>query len=253
MSFLMRRRENTPRKAPAIHPVATAVLLALGLVASGCPPDAQAPGMDGNPAEGPEAAATRPAGKPVLLLLVQLRIVTFEVPVGSVSASEQLWVYLDEEPVGVRRGVSLGRNGIRIGVTPAKNWDDLAAVLKRMHGRRAREVTVIARPGRPKTVVLKAKQPSQRLFVFYDDLTLSGAEYPPGDNVLQLAFALDEDDPSRVHITGLPQIRSAARRPRLVRKPGHVLIAKGPDLFSFQALTFQMAVGSEDIVVIGPS
>ena len=218
---------------------------------SGCPPG-QGDALRGGPGRmpGTDAAST---GNQLHVRFVFLRIVTFEVPAGAASASEQIWSYLDEESIGVQQGVSLARNGIRMGIGREKDWPDLARILKQMTGRRVRQTTVTALPGVPVPLELKRKQPGQTIFTFYEDLTLSGADYPAGDNLLTIACTLDEDDPTIVRLTGLPQIRSTYRKPTVLNRPGEPMIVERPVIYDLPSLMFQVTVASRDFLVIGPN
>ena len=188
-----------------------------------------------------------------MVLMVRVQIETFELPIGAASESDQIWTYLNEEPVGTQRGVTLGRNGIRIGVGRAEDWPDLARVLKRLKGRRVLGHTITSLPGATKVVMLQAKQPPQDVFTFYEDLTGSGKRYPAGDAMLAISTALNEDDISSVQITGMPQIRSSEHRPRIIRERSTPRIVDRPELFNFEPLTFRLEVPSGGFVVIGPS
>ena len=102
-------------------------------------------------------------------------------------------------------------------VTSPQAFDGL-----RMTGRKLHESAVIAIPGRPVSIVLKRGLPQQTMFLFRPDRTLSGLDYPPGDNLLTIACTLDEDDQSKVLITGLPQVRTTYHRPQFVDRTGVV-------------------------------
>lgn len=223
----------------------------LAALLSGCPPGRQGlPGGSLGRMPGTDAAST---GRAVRVRFVFLHLVTFEVPAGVASASEQIWSYLDEESIGTQQGLSLARNGIRMGLGREEDWPDLARILKQMTGRRLRETTVTALPGAAVPLELKKRQPRQIIFTFYEDLTVSGADYPPGDNLLRIACTLDEDDPTVVRITGLPQIRSTRRKPTVLNKPDTVAIVERPTVHDLDPLMFQVSVPSKDFLVIGPN
>jgi len=202
-----------------------------------------------------EVFANTTTGKPAdnnYLLVVHLRLVAVELPVGTVSSSEQIWSYLDEEGIRQARTAVLTLNGIRIGRGQEASWPDVARVLQRMTGRAVNESMMTALPGDPVPIILKAHQPAQTIFVFDQDGTLRGADYPPGDNLLRICCTLDQDDPSQVLITGLPQIRTSRMRTRFIRRNGRLIMADRPDLYSLTELTFQALLPSKDFLVIGP-
>ena len=55
--------------------------------------------------------------------------------------------------------------------------------LNRMTGREVKETATMALPSQPFQIMLKQVQPIQTIFTFYRDRTLSGLDYPPGDNL----------------------------------------------------------------------
>jgi len=217
---------------------------------------------EASPGEG--ASGLTSAGRPLMprdlksengknyLLIVRLHMVSIEVPVGTVSDSEELWSYVDEEAVRQVRTPALGLNGLRIGLGRNDSWPDLAEVLKRMTGRRCEESTMIALPGNPVHIVLKSAQPAQTLFAFRKDLSLEGDDYPPGDNLLTIVCTLNRDDPSKLLLTGLPQIRTSRRKSRYVNRNGKIMLVSKPSVYSLTSLTFQAVVPSNDFLLIGP-
>jgi len=185
-------------------------------------------------------------------IVVRLRIATIEVPVGTASGSEEIWSYLDEESIAATRSGILGRNGFRVGLGRKDSWDDVADILKRMTAKKSEVSMMMARPGIPVPFVLKQCAEPQTVFTFYEDRTLQGADYPPGENLLTIVCTLNEDDPSRVLLTGVPQLRSSRRRAKVVTRLGRSVMAYEPDLASLRDLTFQLSIPSEDFIVIGP-
>ncbi len=224
---------------------------------AGCPSTSSPESQPNSPAVSlpvlgdPAGATTRP-DENRYMLIVQMRVVSVEVPVGTASGTEELWSYLDEEPVSAFRHAGLGRNGWRIGVARRDVWPDLARILTHMTGKplQERDFTVI--PSRPMHVSLKENQPIGTIFLSNEDQTLSGADYPPGDYLLTVTCTLDRDDPSHVMVTGIPQVRSTHRTPRFIRQETGMAMVAEPNYFHFRPLLFRMTIPSGNIVVIGP-
>jgi hypothetical protein len=234
------------------------LLLASAAMLAGCPgglsdPNAP-PGASGMPKmPGREDAdANDPTRPRRVKLVVTIRLTTVEVPVGTASGSEDVWSYLDEEPIRAVRSASLGRNGLRVGLGRSGNWPDLVRVLKRMTGRSPKQQLVASVPGDPLPIVLKERQQTQTIFTFHDDRTLSGRDFPPGDYVLAVVCTLDEDDASRILMTAMPQIRSTRRQASFaIGKAGPAMIMR-PQVFNFPSLTFQLGIPAKGFLVIGP-
>ncbi|MCD4699359.1 MAG: hypothetical protein K8R91_02155, partial [Phycisphaerae bacterium] len=152
------------------------------------------------------------------LLVVRINLITVQLPVGSVSNSEQLWSYLDEEPVGARVGSALSSNGIRVGLGRKDAWKDVSGILQQLTGEPLSRATHFANPGSPMPIVFKPKQKAQTIFTYRQDESLFGRDYPAGDNVLMTMATINYDDPSAVYITAAPAIRSSHRRRRYVKQ-----------------------------------
>jgi hypothetical protein len=181
-----------------------------------------------------------------------MNIIYIEVPAGQASGSEEIWSYLDEEPIGAERLVSLGRNGIRVGLGRAKSMPDIIRVLKRMTGQALGRRLTVGRTAAPHHIALKRNQGVQTIFSFHADRTLSGSDMPPGDNVLTVACTVDQDDADRIILTGMPQVRSAKTKTRFHSDPTGVRVVNKPVMFGFEDLMFQMPMKPGEFLVIGP-
>ena len=114
-----------------------------------------------------------------MLVLVRCKICVLELPVGTASASEELWNYLDEDRVQCISGdrLSLWRNGMRVGVARSGNWPEVAAILNRLTGRQLKQAFGIIVPGQANPIVLKENQPPQTIFLVNEDQTeIPGAQ-----------------------------------------------------------------------------
>lgn len=191
-----------------------------------------------------------PAGKR-RIYMINYRVGTIHVPTRIGSGAKRLWNYLDEEPLALQSTV-LGLNGLRLGVGQAENWPDVERELKRMTGQAYRTLDMQALPGTVNPIVLKKDQGIQRLFLYYDDRTLRGEDYPPGDNLLSLTGTLNEDDPSKVLLTGMPQIRALKKEKVIVEDHGSYRFVSKPKFFPFTPLTFQVEIPKGGFLIIGP-
>lgn len=241
---------------------ATVVLLS-GLLIAGCNMPRRSDGRDPAPATQPAVALmpgvdpnNEPSSDPNRLgsymMVVRLKLVTIEVPVGQASGSEEIWSYLDEEPVRTSHPGMLSRNGMRAGVGKRSSWPDLAKVIKKLTGSAPQQNVAVALPGDPLPIVLKERLGEQSVFLFHEDRTLSGSDYPPGDNILALACTLDQDDRRRVFLSAVPQIRTSYRKARYVVSDTGATVSAQPIYYPFSSLTFQASLTSGDFVVLGP-
>jgi hypothetical protein len=224
-------------------------LLPLLAFVTGCPPVDS--GQGHSPLTMPGAGAAGGDSQQFLLVL-QVKVTSIEVPVGTASGSEEIWSYLDEERTKAFHSATLGRNGMRVGLADSASWQDLARILTKMTGHKLSEEAYTAVPGQPFPIELRSNLPAQTIFTSYSDRTLSGSDYPPGDNLLTLNITLDENDSSRMIVTALPQIRSTQRSTDIVRQESGFVFSEHPIMYNFSPAMFQFAMKDKDIVVIGP-
>ena len=235
--------------------LAVCLMTAAAVLSAGCPADL-------NPADVAASTSTAPrlievkAGSKVNatthMLLVHFKAVQIELPVGTASGSEEIWSYLDEEPLGAARGAALGRNGLRVGLGRQDSWPDLSKILRRMTGRGFKRSVKLTKPGTPVAFEMSRRKHDSTIFTSHADRSLSGADYPAGRYLLSVLCTLDEDEPSTILITATPQIQSARRKPKLAVLKGGVVLAAKPTIYNFPELTFQVSVPVKDFLVVGP-
>jgi len=210
----------------------------------------------GNSRPGSNSAADKPGAQndqaKRYVFLVRIKVVTIEAPVGTVSGSERVWSWLDEELVGAEALVNLGRNGFRIGAGRRDDWPAVAKMLKALTGHGLTQTLLMTTPREPVSYVVKQRQGIQTIFTFYPNRTCSGADYPPGDNLLTMACTFDPDEPQKLMITGVPQIRTIRHRPQIVKGRDRLSIVEKPAVFTFDPLTFRLRFTGGDFVMIGP-
>ena len=148
------------------------VLFLVQAVLTGCAPEPEATSQPATII--PLTEPVEPGASEQVVVLVSVRLVTIEVPVGIVSRSEDLWSYLDEEPMGAETLAVLGRNGFRMGIGRADTWPDVAKLLTKMTGQALKRSDLFTRPGDPLRITLKEDQPIQTIWISRRDLTLRG-------------------------------------------------------------------------------
>ncbi|RPI62170.1 MAG: hypothetical protein EHM48_04525 [Planctomycetaceae bacterium] len=234
-------------------PILAACCIAVVLAGGGCIRDGStaSPSSEGGMAADSTEAAAEKAKRPVVFI-IQVRIATIEVPVGTVSGSEELWSYLDESRMGIARTAGLGRNGLRVGVGKQGSWADVAGILTRLTGRSLQSNTATMFDGTPTSLVVRQDMPEQTIFLTNNDRTLSGSDFPPGNNVMTLTCTINADNPSEVMVTGLPQIVSRDQHAEIVRENNRPVWRMVATTYSFNSAMFRVMIPSEDFIVIGP-
>jgi hypothetical protein len=231
---------------------AISILLAMILCPAGCKPEEElqqaAPESPSWNESFPQAQA-KPEDH--FIYVVQLKMITVEVPVGAASGSDDLWSHLDEEPVHLYQA-SLGRNGFRVGRASAQSWPEIRRTLQRLTGAEASESSMWTLPNTSLTIVLKSRQGEQTIFTSMQDRTLSGMDYPAGDNLLTVQCNFNADEPDHVVMIAQPQIRTLRSAPQIVQDSNSLMIVHRPKVFNFPQLTFQLSVPNNDLVIVGP-
>ncbi len=184
--------------------------------------------------------------------IVRLRMVAIELPIGTVSDSEELWSYLNEEVIKPRFTAGLTRNGIRMGIGKYESWKDIASLLNRMTGQQVKETSMMCLPGNPVSVIIRQDEPERIIFAANEDGTISGADYPEGDYIFTFNFTLNGDDPSQLMVTGSPVIRSKYRETNIIKTFGKPMVVQQPIIYSFPSLTVQFPIASRDFLLLGP-
>lgn len=192
----------------------------------------------------------RPPGDYVLIVRVKLMHV--EVPAGTISASERLWSYLDEEIADPDMAATLNRNGFRVGRGRIADWDQLGRLLREMTGQTPQAVEAHTIPGQAVPVVLQERQDIQTIFTYNLRGELAGRDYPAGDNLLMVACRLNPDDPSTVLVHGVPLVRTTKRYPTYRTRGGMVSFAREPQLVPLEGLEFRVNVPLGHYLAIGP-
>lgn len=241
------------------------IVLGVLVILSGCPqPPKQAntaasqPSLIGSPGtvkSGSDLVEVKPGVAPdprTQALMLRFEILTIETPVGVVSGSEDVWSYLDEEAIGPGRVAALGRNGFRVGRGQRATWPDLARVLRRMTSKNYSKRAKHCLPGRTVIVPLGTHRTAVTIFTSHADRTLSGADYPPGADLLSVQATLADDEPWNVLLTGMPQIQAARQKLEIVKRGGRVVVEHKSVTYEFDQLRFQLTVRSGDFLVIGP-
>jgi hypothetical protein len=222
-----------------------------GLLLGCSPPQAPPPPPAASePARPPQAEEPRPAHR---LLFARVRVALIELPVGAANETSDLWHNLNEDTLSADRAIVLNRNGLRVGTTSAENDAALTKVFRDLTGRQPFYGVLSAMSGVPMTLTLKQDQPPWTVFTVDPDGQTRGADYPAGNYVLAVSCRFNEDDPSKVLLTVVPQIRS-----RVLKTPMDLLepnagILNDWKILSFEQASFTLTLPAGDIVVIAPS
>ncbi|GAH89479.1 unnamed protein product, partial [marine sediment metagenome] len=140
----------------------------------------------------------------------------------------------------------------RVGVGRKENLQDVERILKGMMARKYSESVLQMFNEKPGTIVLVRNTSAQTIFLYSENQTLTGNDYPPGDNLIKISAVADPDHRDKSLLTITPEIRSTKTKPQIIRKRGTPRIQENPVLFLFRSMRFQLKMTDGEFMVIGP-
>ena len=139
-------------------------------------------------------------------------LLVVDVPLGAISQNAELWTLLHEDSLGVKLTDHLSRNGFRIGLgspTDLPRASQLIAGIKDGHVRTGR---LRFDSDAPAELLIDAQLRLRRAFVFAEDGSASGDEFPAAATVYWVQAWHDVENIDTVKLTLVPEIRFG--RPR---------------------------------------
>ena len=142
--------------------------------------------------------------------LIQLTIYNITLPVGGVSRSDEFWRHINENAVDVGPHDLLWKNGVRVGIAAAGEWDYLRGTLESNPARTQPSNFT----GRESNIELemKLKVPYQDLFYYDGAGDLTGRTFDRCDNLLRVSFQPAPRKPGTVRLSVCPVVRSLRER-----------------------------------------
>ena len=188
----------------------------LGLLPLGCTPNDASrqprPVADGPaPLIAPQAQMTQADAVPAQQYLAQLAVYKITVPAGSISGSEDFWKRVDEHAVDVPTYELLYKNGVRVGVAPAGEWDYLKSLFEK-NPAMTQPMLFMGRDGGDNTIDIKKALDYQNLFYFDQSGELIGRTFERCDTHLRVNFRPAPRKHGSVRLALCPVIRSLRER-----------------------------------------
>jgi hypothetical protein len=186
-------------------------------VGSGCAPkktDATADAPPPTPTMNlfpPDAQAHQMDAVPEVPYLIQLNVYRIMVPAGTISRSDEFWKHIDEHAVDVATYDQLYKNGVRVGVAPASEWDYLKDILEQ-NPAKTQPGAFSGREAKAIDLDMKLRVPYQDLFYFDTSGDLVGRSFERCDDLLRVSFQPAPRKPGTVRLGLCPVIRSLRER-----------------------------------------
>ncbi len=221
----------------AVGGLCTAVSLAVALTA-GCQAGDPAAGPSpltflapsNPPNETPKDMPTMPGtallGEPTPVapprqVQIVLTVLHVQVPQEHRAQAEPLWNYVHEDVVDYATRQRLRDNGVRVGVGHAQWWEAVKAVLDGIADVRSNALAPVRLPeDYPLALELDSEPQDRTIFFVSDDGILTGETWPASRVVLRLSCAVRLDQPDRLRLTAVPEVRQRLEGFRWVRSAG---------------------------------
>ena len=197
----------------------------------------------------------RPGQKGNYVARVRLRMQSFQLPAARRGEAESIWRRLDTGPLGHRTQRVLALNGIRAGVARTDTWKDFVKMLEGLSGKALTSaVQTLHSIREPAAIALDRFHEEKTLFAFHPDGTLVGADHLPGGNELGVYCTLRSQNPVRIDMTLMPQIRSTGSSLKYRFREGSKRFAtvRPEKLHSFLPLALRLTLSGKEFLVLGP-
>lgn len=220
--------------------------------AAGPPQAAPGPTAPSELAVAPGAGVPRSA-RPARLDVV-LRVLHVQIPHAHADQAAALWNHVREDVLDAARQVLLRQNGVRVGVGHGYGWDAVKATLDAVAGVTVASLEPVRLPEEyPLALELDSRPREQTIFYVAEDGVLTGATWPASRNVLRVSFALNLEDPERVRLTVVPEVRQRLEGFRWLRSATGITQVPNYGGRTFAAAGFVVDLAPGEFVVLAPS
>jgi len=189
-----------------------------------------------------------------LRLDVTLNVLHVEVPRAQRNNVGPLWNYLREDVLDQRTVLRLHRNGLRVGVGHAQDWEAVKAALDAADGVRSAVMDPVRLPPNyPFALELDEHPREQTLFFVGDDGVLSGETWPRSRNFLRVSYDLNLTSPQRLRLVLVPEVRQRQEGWRWVRHESGLVQMPEYGGRAFGAAAFAVDLEAGEFLLVAPS
>ncbi|MDB5322836.1 MAG: hypothetical protein JWN40_4467 [Phycisphaerales bacterium] len=201
----------------------------------------------------PDAQLRQTDAVPEQQLFTQLLVYRITVPAGSISLSNDFWKHVDEHAVDIPTYEVLYKNGVRVGVAAASEWDYFKEILDKQPAK-TQPGAFSGTAARDIDLEMKLKVHYQDLFYVDNSGELVGRSFDRCDNLLRVAFQPAPRKPGTVRLGICPVVRSMREK----------IVATGDATFNpvpfkwvhpeqFYELNLSADIPLESFLVVAPS
>lgn len=171
----------------------------------------------------------------------------FEIPADNISALDELWPMLYQQPLQLNHKAAFAANSFSAGFGQLPMWEKIAEVLRGARGNRAGTISLLLPDGRPQDVFVAALPSEQTIFYVTSEGLTEGATVGPGRFSLRIKADKIPGARGVCKLTAVPAFSPPVRIaiPLLRRR------AKSGE-FLFGSAGFSLKMSPGDFVLLGP-
>jgi hypothetical protein len=135
----------------------------------------------------PDAQLNQPDAVPEQQYVIQLLIYRITLPEGAVSRSDEFWKRVDEHAVDIATYDLLFKNGVRVGVAPASEWEYFKNLLEQ-HPAVTQPMSYTGRANNDIELEMKKGVPLQHVFYYNTSGELVGRTYERCNDLVRVSY-----------------------------------------------------------------
>jgi hypothetical protein len=161
--------------------------------------------------------------QPTVPLVFQLVCYQITVPVGSVSKNEEFWKRIDENALDPARYDLLRRNGMRLGVAPIGEFENLRTYLEDTPTR-AKVMGTIGAEAKNMELPMRGDIPFETINYFGNENELAGRTFDASENIFNISYRRTPRQLGAMRLTIAPMVRSLKKHMEYTAKNDEIEI-----------------------------
>jgi hypothetical protein len=149
--------------------------------------------------------------QPTVPLVFQLVCYQLTVPVGTVSRNENFWKRIDETALDPARYDLLRRNGMRLGVAPVAEFDNIRGMLEDTPTP-AKMMGTIGAEAKNMELPMRTEIPFETISFYGDNNEWAGRTFDASDNIFNISYRRTPRKLGDMRLTIAPMVRSLKKR-----------------------------------------
>lgn len=199
-----------------------------------------------------QAISARSASLPAGSVHMQFEVHRVELPIEHERRSLGLWKHLNESLGDPQLTALLARNGLRAGKGDRDAWPAMKAIIEDAGGRMGTYRHVVDN-GLSLLVNLDRTEGDESYFLHERGGSLKGGSLPGGTKRINIDYAAQDGDATRVILKLRPELQESRTRSRWVEQDGNVTNVQDHEGITFDELAVVVKLGPGEFAVLGSS